>query len=168
MNSLITAALAFLTFLSFSAAINAIENDRCNFHGRAFFYESGADRMMWSVEINKEGGAVVKYNENMLDLSKKETQEKLTLGQEDNQKICNIFWETEYLKLHEHINKSPAPLHAPWFVIEFSINKESHKVELYNPEGAKGQPGTKNFLELWKRLGNMMPIKPPNPEKYMQ
>jgi len=146
---------------------NVSATELCNLQGQAIFYSSGPYGIRWSAEINKDGSTLVEFNNRMLKSTEK--QEKLTLDNRDIDTLCQLFGSKQYLELPKMIqnDSESQPFHAPWFVLEFSVNEKKHRVDLYNPKGLKDYTNSSQFVELWERLGEMMPIKPPSPREYM-
>jgi len=143
------------------------QNEKCDIDGEVVFYESAADAKYWKATLDVFGFVSVEYNENLLNYEKKNIKKSKTLDKEQVRKLCSIFAESSFFSLPEYIGEDDAPLHAPSFEFDLSINGIVHRTELYYPAGVENQKNTKIFVKLWEVFGNAMPIKPPSPKEYM-
>jgi hypothetical protein len=85
---------------------------------------------------------------------------RFTLSPEQIASIRQAIESERFFEMPPKVFPATVPLHRPALRLDVWLGDRHHSVQLYDPDQQKTHPNVRRFLAVWRRLFELLPMRP--------
>jgi hypothetical protein len=113
----------------------------------------------WDLRLTPSGEVSLRVN--YMTAPSGSLMARFTLSSEQVAGIRTAIESQRFFEIPAKVFPATVPLHRPALRLDVWLGDRHHSVQLYDPDQQKADPNAGRFLGVWRRLFELLPLRPP-------